>query len=185
MNPLTNNEILFALWFFLPAGLANMTPVFAAHLPIIKKWDTPLDLRKKYLNKEIFGPNKTFRGLLSGVIVGGVFALIQTYLWPDYAAYIGLPNTNFLIFCFGALLGLGALLGDAIESFFKRQSNIPPGKAWFPFDQTDYIVGGLIAATITTSIDIMIYMLIFFIYFALHVLISYIGYLMGLKKAPI
>lgn len=185
MNVLTTNELLFAVWFFLPAGLANMTPVFAAHLPVLRRWNTPLDLHKKYRGKEIFGPNKTFRGLLCGAIIGGVFTVLQTYLWPEYPAYIGLPIGNLVVFCFGALLGLGALLGDAIESFFKRQSNIKSGKSWFPFDQTDYIFGGLIATTITTSIDPIIYILIFIMYFALHVLISYIGYLMGLKKAPI
>ena len=185
MNVLASNEILFALWFFLPAGIANMAPIFAAHLPLLKRWDTPLDLHKKYRGKQITGPNKTFRGLLGGAVVGGVCALIQAYLWPEYSALIGLPNGSFWIFCFGALLGLGALLGDAVESFFKRQNNITSGKSWFPFDQTDYIVGGLIAASLTASIDILVYVLIFIIYFGLHIVVSYIGYLIGLKKAPI
>ena len=36
----------------------------------------------------------------------------------------------------GLALGLGALLGDSIESFFKRQTSIAPGKDWPFWDQS-------------------------------------------------
>ena len=36
-------DILFVLWFFLPAGLANMAPIFAARLPYLRKLSFPLD----------------------------------------------------------------------------------------------------------------------------------------------
>ena len=59
-------DILFALWFFLPAGLANAAPVFASRIPKSEKLALPLDFGKSFRGKRIFGENKTFRGLLAG-----------------------------------------------------------------------------------------------------------------------
>jgi CDP-2,3-bis-(O-geranylgeranyl)-sn-glycerol synthase len=37
----------------------------------------------------------------------------------------------------------GALLGDIIESFFKRRVGRKRGEDWIPFDQIDFILGVL------------------------------------------
>jgi CDP-2,3-bis-(O-geranylgeranyl)-sn-glycerol synthase len=84
-----------------------------------------------------------------------------------------------------AMLGLGALLGDAIESFFKRRNNVPPGESWFPFDQTDYIIGGLALWAPIAQPSLQVVLAIFGVYFGLHLLVSYIGFLMGFKTKPI
>ena len=63
-----------AFWFFLPAGIANMSPVLASRISWLKSWDTPLDFGKSFRGKPIFGKNKTWRGIvfgtLSAIIVG-------------------------------------------------------------------------------------------------------------------
>jgi CDP-2,3-bis-(O-geranylgeranyl)-sn-glycerol synthase len=41
-------------------------------------------------------------------------------------------------------LCFGALLGDVIESFFKRRVGKDRGQDWIPFDQLDFLVGALI-----------------------------------------
>ena len=66
----------FALWFFLPAGLANGAPVIANKVPLINKWITPLDFGKTWGGKRIFGSNKTWRGLVVGGLTGGVASLV-------------------------------------------------------------------------------------------------------------
>jgi CDP-2,3-bis-(O-geranylgeranyl)-sn-glycerol synthase len=38
-------------------------------------------------------------------------------------------------------MAFGALAGDAVKSFFKRQIGIAPGHRWLGPDQLDFIVG--------------------------------------------
>lgn len=178
-------DLLFAIWVFLPAGIANMTPIFAAHLPILKRWEAPLDFGLSCQGKRLLGPNKTIRGLLSGLVAGGLFALLQSTVQQSYANEIGITNSVLMTFVFGASLGFGALMGDAIESFFKRQKNISSGKSWFPFDQTDYIIGGCIPLLAWSQLNFSQYVMIFAVYFGLHLLVSYIGYVLKLKKSPL
>jgi CDP-2,3-bis-(O-geranylgeranyl)-sn-glycerol synthase len=183
------HESFFALWFFLPAGIANMMPIFAARWPIIKNWEFPMDFGLTFRGKRVFGAHKTIRGL----VVGIVFATLTLWLqqlafehsglvqsWVTHVDYSTLP-----ILILGPLFAIGALLGDAIESFFKRQLNIAPGDGWFPFDQIDYIVGGAIASAPFVALSFKQYILLIFIWFCLHVISTVVGYLIGVKDKPI
>src|SRR5581483_2229311 len=69
----------------------------------------------------------------------------------------------------GPLFGFGALAGDAVESFFKRQRGTPPGAGWFPFDQTDYIIGGAIATAPFVHLKFMQYVLLLLIWLITHI----------------
>lgn len=171
-------NIIFALLFFLPAGISNMTPVFSNKVPGLRDWKTPLDLGKNYRGQRILGQNKTWRGLVSGVVMGTLvgYILSQTY-FSEY-------NTVLFVLT-AASMSLGALVGDAVESFFKRQHGIKSGQPWFPFDQTDYIIGGLVFTLPFTFIPFWLVLWIVGIYFGLHLLSSYIGYRLGLKDQPI
>ena len=181
-------ELVFAVWIFLPAGIANMMPIAMAKLPLLKNWDYPMDFNKTYKGVRIFGDHKTIRGLISGIIM----AIITVYLlqvlysatpWLQSNLPIDYLKINPIIF--GFLSGFGALLGDAVESFFKRRTNIKPGETWFPFDQTDYIIGGLLALALYIRFTPLQYVLIIFVYFGLHLATSYLGFLLKLKKSPI
>ena len=185
-------ELLFALWFFLPAGLANAAPVFAARLPRLKNWNAPLDFNKTFRGKRIFGANKTWRGLLAGVIIATLTVAAQHWLavnTPLVSTLSFIPgDINYYfadILWLGPLLGFGALAGDALESFAKRQLNIPPSHRWFPFDQIDYIIGGLLASLIIVRLSIFAYALILITWFALHLITVYIGYKLNLRAKPI
>ena len=85
----------------------------------------------------------------------------------------------------GPLFGLGALLGDAIESFFKRQREVPSGESWFPFDQFDYIIGGLLASSLVVQLTLQQYVAIAVVWFCLHILSVYIGFLIGMRDSKI
>jgi CDP-2,3-bis-(O-geranylgeranyl)-sn-glycerol synthase len=170
--------LLDAFLFFLPAGLANMSPVFGAYIPWVRRWKTPIDLGRTYRGKRVLGDNKTWRGLVLGTLVGGLTSLIISSFIPNSAE-------PWYIFLVGCSLGFGALFGDAVESFFKRQKGVEPGKSWFPFDQTDYIIGGLLFAYPLTLIPLLLMVAILVLYFGLHIITSYIGYLLGLKRTPI
>ncbi|HSX07148.1 MAG TPA: CDP-archaeol synthase [Candidatus Saccharimonadia bacterium] len=182
-------ELFFALWFFLPAGIANMMPIFAAHVVWLKRYSTPMDFGKSYHGKRIFGAHKTWRGLL----VGAIFATITLGLqqlaiihiswfrdWTSQVDYTHLPTV-----LVGPLFAIGALGGDAIESFFKRQRNIAPGHGWFPFDQIDYIIGGAIATTPFVQLSLFEYAWLVVLWLIVHLIASAIGYLIGVKERPI
>lgn len=173
------NEWWEAFWFFLPAGMANMAPVLANKIPGLNRWKTPLDFGKSYQGRRIFGDNKTWRGVVFGTVVAMAVG------WFQYRFLATSPETIWFILLTTGAMGFGALLGDAIESLIKRRRGIPAGEAWVPFDQTDFIIGGLVfvAPFIRPSVSQII--MIFMIYFGLHLLVSYAGYLTGFKKKPI
>lgn len=168
-----------AFWFFLPAGIANVAPLFACRLPLLKRWNTPIDFGKTWRGKRVFGANKTWRGLLFGTFVAAIIGLIQYRVITN-----SIESTSFILLTTAAL-GFGALVGDAIESFFKRQVGVQPGEKWFPFDQIDYIIGGLLVVSPLVSLSLGDVLRIGILYFGLHIVFSYIGYLIGFKKSPI
>ncbi len=172
---------LEAIWLFLPAGIANMAPVLVNKVPLINRWNAPMDFGVKWRGVRIFGPHKTWRGLVSGVVFASVFAAAQ------YAVTDSLVASFSGAVLLGGLLGFGALVGDAAASFFKRQRNIPSGKAWIPFDQTDYIVGGLVFSypLLTDIVSPAFVLVVLITYTGLHFLVSYIGYRLGLKQRPV
>lgn len=176
------DELLFAFLIFLPAGMANMSPVFANRMPVLRKWDAPLDMGRSFRGKRLLGANKRWRGLVFGTLVGMLTAIIEFVL---ITRFLVSPTSLFVIGLAGALMGFGALLGDAVESFFKRQAGVKPGHSWFPFDQIDYIIGGLLLSYPIIGWPLDLALTVFVLYFGLHLLASYIGYLIGLKEKPI
>ena len=182
-------DIIFALWFFLPAGIANATPIFVAKIPALSRFDAPLDMGKSFRGKRIFGSHKTWRGLISGVIAATIVLglqqlLVQHTAWAR-ALTSAVDYSHLPTLIMGPLFALGALGGDAIESFFKRQRGTPPGHGWFPFDQTDYIIGGAIATMPFVTLSNWQYLWLVLIWLGTHLVASYVGFLLHLKERPI
>lgn len=180
--------VLFVLWFFLPAGLGNLAPIMAAKIPAFKKYTYPMDFYKKIGKKRIFGDHKTIRGLIAGIIVGILTVYLQIALYNNYkffrdVSYINYNDINPLVL--GFLAAFGALGGDALKSFFKRQFNIPAGKSWFPADQIDYILGGILLTSLYIRFNLQTYTVLIVMWFILHPLSTFIGWLLRLKDDPI
>ncbi len=182
-------ELLFAIWFFLPAGIANATPVFTAKIKVLEKYSYPMDFYKTYGGIRVFGSHKTWRGFVSGVFMATLTLGLQQLLvvhfgWArtltSQVDYVHLPTL-----VLGPLFAIGALGGDAIESFFKRQRKIAPGHGWFPFDQTDYIIGGAITTSLLVQLSLREYALLIIFWFVAQLITVYIGFLIGLRERPI
>jgi CDP-2,3-bis-(O-geranylgeranyl)-sn-glycerol synthase len=182
-------EIIFALWFFLPAGIANASPIFAAKIPGISNWNAPIDFGKTFRDRRILGDHKTWRGLIVGIIMATLIlwlqqGLVRHFGWAQTITtkvdYKTVP-----VLLLGPAFGIGALGGDAIESFFKRQFNRPPGSGWFPFDQTDYIIGGAVASSPFVQLSVEQFIILLLLWLFMHVVASYIGFLLKLKERPI
>lgn len=174
--------ILQALYFMLPAYFANMAPVFAAKI-FGSKFSLPLDFGIKYKGKDILGKNKTWRGLIAGILVGIATTYLQSYLYQfDFfylASIIDYQSTNLVLY--GILFGFGVILADAVKSFFKRRRNLKPGDRWFPWDQLDFL-GGLILVLFICRPNGYIIMLIVFISPLLPIIANWVGYKLKLKK---
>ena len=175
--------IIQSLWFILPAGLANMAPVFVRkHFKFLA---IPLDFGKTYHGKRIFGDHKTWRGYLAAIILGIIIAGIQAFLYfktDFFKSWTIFPFHGYNFIIFGFLSGLGAMIGDSIKSFFKRQLNVVPGKKFFPWDQIDFVLGALLLISIYFRPHWTVYVFLIIIIPLFHILINHIGYWIGIQK---
>lgn len=182
-------DIALALWFFVPAGVANMTPIFAARLPVLRRWNAPLDGGLTFRGRRLLGANKTWRGLVAGIVTATLTLWLQQAVTPHahwLAALVSpLRYGSLPVLLLGPLFAIGALGGDAIESFFKRQRHLPPGKPWHPYDELDTIIGSCIATAPVAMLSATQYIAALLLFPALQFLISTAGYWLGIKARPI
>ena len=108
---------------------ANMAPPFVRFWP---GWNPPIS--ERYL-----GGHKTVIGFFFGIVVAVAVSFLQ-----DRAQWTGNLISYDRWILLGVAAGLGAIAGDSLKSFFKRRFNIAPGHAWIPFDQLDFVFGGLL-----------------------------------------
>jgi len=159
--------IIEALLFIFPAYCANAIPVITGGGP-------PIDFGKKFSDgKPIFGKNKTFRGLFSGLIVGTAVGFIESAFFNYHIA-------------FGLLSSLGALFGDLTGAFVKRRLGIAPGDLLPVIDQVDFIIGAILLSfpvrSQVLSWELTITVLI--ITPPIHLLTNFAAYKLGLKNNP-
>lgn len=129
---------------FLPAFLANASPVVAKNIPYIRQFSQPI-------HAGLFGKNKTIRGLVTGILVGMLTGLILYFLrhvfvryLSDYSSIYNVYNSWIRAIWIGAVLSVGALTGDIVKSFIKRRLGRKPGSMFQPWDGIDYMVGAII-----------------------------------------
>ncbi|MBW2999309.1 CDP-2,3-bis-(O-geranylgeranyl)-sn-glycerol synthase [Candidatus Woesearchaeota archaeon] len=173
--------ILQTIYFMVPAYFANMAPVVTKN--IFKKLAIPVDFNKKLGGKPIFGSHKTIRGLIMATIFGIIFFQIQKWLYViPFFQKISLINYSEYSILLGFLLGFGAIIGDLVESFFKRRVNRKPGSPWIPFDQLDYTIGALLFASIVYLPSWQVIVAAIIINFFLHIIANHITYYLGITK---
>lgn len=160
-----------AVYLFLPAGIANATP------PVLTRFfglGRPIDGGRQWRGRPLLGPHKTWQGLIGGTCAGvATFALQRAFDDRD------VPLS------FGVAISVGALAGDLVKSFAKRQLSIEAGRTWFPFDQLDYMIGAFAAGAPFVRFAPSVIASTVAVYFVLHLAVSAIGYGLGIKSAPI
>jgi len=171
-------EILQALYLFLPAYVANMTPVIIKGY--FKGLAKPLDGGMRLRGKPLFGAHKTWRGLIFGVLVGTLICFLQYLVAGEMAYLTSVDYSDWFII--GLLLSFGALFGDSLESLAKRQIAIKPGKPWIPFDQLDFVVGGLLFYSLYKVPSVEFVAVIVFFSFFLHMATNHVGYYLKIRK---
>lgn len=144
--------IVQALWFILPAYIANGSAVLVGG-------GKPIDFGKTWKDgRRILGDGKTWRGLLSGAFLGmtGGFGLSIVAIYANNSDFKFLGLSDFgkfplMIPIIGSIC-FGALFGDIIESFLKRRVGKERGQDWIPFDQLDFIVGALLLSFVMAGV---------------------------------
>jgi CDP-2,3-bis-(O-geranylgeranyl)-sn-glycerol synthase len=146
-----------------------------------------MDFGKKFRDRRIFGDHKTWRGLVAGFVASLLLFLGQSWLFSNTELFreFSLVNYESLNPIIMALVfTLGALGGDAVESFFKRQIGIKPGDSWFPFDQLDWVIGVLLLSTLVVDLKSHLYILALFIGLVLHPAVKFIAWLLKIEDKP-
>jgi len=157
-----------SIWFFLPAGIANICASMSRHLPIS---NYPVDFYKSWQGKRIFGDHKTWRGIIFGTLSGILIFWLQQYLYRfDFFQSLSLVDYDQQTWLFGLLLASGAVWGDVVKS------------SWLPFDQIDYTTGALVAISFVyfPGWPIAIFIVVFGL--ALHIIFNLLGYLLKFQK---
>lgn len=173
--------ILQVLYFFLPAYLANMSPVLVGRR--FSALAIPIDGGQTLWGKRVLGDHKTWRGLLAGIVTGTLVYELQRFAYVagvardlvpiDYSAHPLLP---------GLLMGIGAGVGDSVKSFFKRRIDIEPGASWPVFDQLDFFLGAYLFVSLVYAPPLLLILASLPIIFLGNIASNVVGYWLGFKE---
>jgi hypothetical protein len=186
-------EMTFQILFLgSPLLLAAIAQGLCIKYDWLSRLRRPLDLGRAYKGIRIFGDHKTWRGLTINVLFCSLGAIIQAWLQGKGV----LPQWLFLLdyeshaLTVGVLIGLGMTVGELPNSFLKRRFEIPPGKsregplgiAFFIYDQVDLTIGiwVFLFFLIRPSLWLVLWSLLLTL--ALHLAVSSVGYLLGMRK---
>jgi hypothetical protein len=167
---------------------------YLAHAPVLRydllrSLKRPLDGGATLRGHRVFGDNKTWRGaivMFAGTFVAAV--VLTRFGWyrdalPDEVADAS-PAA------FGALVGLGAVVGELPNSFLKRQLGISPGAqrrsgvgiAISIFDQADIVIGIWVCLLPIWAMSVGQAALAFAVFAAFHLAVSAVGVALGARK---
>lgn len=177
--------LLSCLYFFLPAYFANMAPPIAKRLKILESFAVPVDFNKKLFGKPVFGNHKTWRGIIVSLFSSLFAVFLQRLLFSlHFFRQISLLNySQKEVFFFGFLMGFGQILGDLTFAFIKRRLNLPPGSPFFPFDQTNYVIGNFFILQPIFKLPLSFWLTLFIFTFFLHIFVNRLGYHLKIHQA--
>ncbi len=158
--------IFEAFWFSLPFYFANIAPLFARKLRFL---DYPIDNNLQLKGTRLFGQNKTWRGLLFGILAGVITSFFQGRGYYP-----------------GFILSLGTLIGDLIGSFIKRQLDLKPGQRNLLFDSTPGTFIPLLLANFIGILTLSLSQSVFLLLVGplLHILANTLWFKLKIKEAP-
>ena len=147
--------------------LANGTPVIAKKL-LGSRLAYPLDAGKKYFDGlPLFGASKTYRGIISSVLVTSAGATLIGYSIQT-----------------GILFALASLSGDLASSFIKRRLGRPPSSRMLGLDQLPESIFPLIFFWQPLGLNMPIAVTVVIIFFAGEIILSRILYRLNIREHP-
>lgn len=150
----------------------------------------PVDRGAVFRGRRLFGPNKTYRGLVA-VGCGAALGYTLQGLWPEWQPPGLRPLPLALLALFGFALGTASMLSELPNSFLKRQLGIAagaPGRGvtaplFYLLDQVDFLPGAWLVAwpwvspTWTRVLASVAFVLV------VHQILSVLGALLGMRAS--
>ena len=183
---------LTGLLFTIPlivSGILHMVAVRTNVLPALKR----------PISQPIFGPNKTWRGVVLMPIftILGVFLarLTEPAFGSHLIAFLGPSRAGESVasgVVLGAVLGLAYVLAELPNSLMKRRLGIAPGMTpergrvlFVLVDQADSAIGCAIAYLALLRIPILLVLLLCVLGPGVHLAVNLLLFLLGLRKRPV
>ena len=158
-----------------------MAAVYSRRFDIL---NYPLDFGLSIRTERVFGDNKTWRGMVFGVLVGQIAFLVQLLI--DAAFDIAILNSHLALpLWLGAAMSAGAILGDAIESYVKRRIRIGPGQKLVVWDQIDFILGAAVVSFAFWQAGLVAFIIMLAVVLVVTMVIQRIAYVVGIKDDPL
>jgi CDP-2,3-bis-(O-geranylgeranyl)-sn-glycerol synthase len=152
-----------ALLFIGPSYVANAAP-------LVFGGGRPLDANREFRDgRLIFGPHKTVRGFLAGIIAGSLVGLGESLVDPR-------------LLLAGFAISIGAVLGDLLGAFVKRRLDMKPGHLFPVVDQLDFVLGALVFSYPVFSMGLVSVLIVVIVTPPIHLGTNLGAYLLGLKK---
>lgn len=147
--------------------------------PVLLRW---IPFGAQPVSERWFGAHKTWRGLVVATLFGGMVFAIQKYAYASgFRGFLLIDYAGFPWWS-GFFMGAGAILGDLVKSYYKRKNGIPPGEPWIPWDQADFVFGGIIGFFVLYVAPIEVVVMLLVVSPILHLGVNYIGYLLKIRE---
>lgn len=176
--------IIQALFYFLPAYIANACPVIFSRFGWWKFIAEPVDGGRKIGGAFVFGSTKTWRGVFTGVL-GALLIILAQYLLGEYfteSRWFFLFEYEFpSILILGLLFGFGEGFGDLIKSFIKRRLKIDSSKPCLILDRSSFL-GAVVLSLLYFSPPVEHILAILIISPLIPIVANLVAYKIGWKK---
>lgn len=142
----------------------------------------PLDARRTFRGRRLFGSNKTLRGI---VVMSGASAFAYLMLTP----FTDVPVTNLALF--GGFTGLLYSVSELPNSFLKRQLGVGPGSRpsgaasllHYTLDQFDSAIGIAIGLFVTELVSANVALWFALLGGLVHCFFDFLLHVFGVKKS--
>ena len=156
-------------------------------LPTLKR---PIDGNLTFRGRRLFGDHKTWRGAACALAGGLLGVAVQKYGFGARAGGLALLDYEGLsVVWLGGAFAAGAVLGELLNSFIKRQLGIPPGcsaTGWkaplfYVLDQVDVVPATWLLLLLWIRPTPLQIASSFVLVFIVHQLVSVIGFKIGAR----
>jgi CDP-2,3-bis-(O-geranylgeranyl)-sn-glycerol synthase len=151
----------------------------------------PIDAGVKLRGRPLFGPNKTYRGVIAVALgtAGGVGLQMLLHRADVARAAELLTYTDPAVIGLGFAVGAGAMLAELPNSLLKRQLGVAPGAAgkrtmgafFYVLDQIDMLVGVWVVLGLAVGVTVSRVLWSFLFLFITHQILTVVGYWLGMR----
>jgi hypothetical protein len=147
--------------------MANGAPILLDDL-LGRRWDWPLDGSLRFFDgRRLLGPSATVRGLAGALVLTTSAAMLFGF---------GVRT--------GVLIGLFAMVGDALSCFVKRRLGLEPGERAIGLDQVPESLLPLLAVMKDQGLDLWDVALLVLAFTLFSLIVSRILFRLELRKKP-